>query len=168
MESFSLYIHIFSRSQSFLSDVSSYFRDFQSPITFFLHNLESSNFMRRCEYIERKTPSKIFQNFSNTFPLDKIINFFWDHPVSIHFCILLFQAENLKPCNSISQSDAQDIKIESEKDSISLEISSSGMMIDRQIRIKKESEKDSISLEISSSGMKIDIQIDRQNGWISA
>jgi len=39
------------------------------------------------------------------------------------------KSENLKPCNSIVQSDAQDIKIESEKDSISLEISSSGSTV---------------------------------------
>ena len=33
-------------------------RIFRAPLIFVLHNLESSNFLRRCEYIERKTPSK--------------------------------------------------------------------------------------------------------------
>ena len=53
---------------------------YQIPLTFFLHNLESSNFLK----IQReRLHQKIFQNFTNTFPPDHIINFFLDHPVYI-------------------------------------------------------------------------------------
>ena len=40
--------------------------NFQSPITFFPYNLESSNFLRRCEYKCKVKDSikKIFKNFS--------------------------------------------------------------------------------------------------------
>ena len=59
----------------------SQFQDFWSPITFFLHNVVSSNFLRRYEYTERK----IFYNFLNTFSLDHNLNFFLDHPVGFFF-----------------------------------------------------------------------------------
>ena len=38
-----------------------------SFISFFLHNLKSSNFLRRCEYIERKTPTKNILKFLKNF-----------------------------------------------------------------------------------------------------
>ena len=63
----------------------SQFQDFWSPITFFLHNVVSSNFLRRYEYTERK----IFYNFLNTFSLDHNLNFFLDHPVGCFFLILV-------------------------------------------------------------------------------
>ena len=37
------------------------------PYNFFSTNLESSNFLRRCEYIERKTPSKNILEFLQHF-----------------------------------------------------------------------------------------------------
>ena len=35
-----------------------------------MYKPESSNFLRKCEYMKKKIQSKIFQNFSNKFSLD--------------------------------------------------------------------------------------------------
>ena len=43
------------------------FSGFLELYNFFLFNLESSNFLRRCEYIERKTPSKNILEFHKHF-----------------------------------------------------------------------------------------------------
>ena len=43
------------------------FSGFLEPHNFFLRNLESSNFLARCEYIERKTPSKNILEFPKHF-----------------------------------------------------------------------------------------------------
>ena len=71
------------------------FQDFQSPITFFLHNLESSNFLRRCEQIERKTPSKNILEFLKHFSSRSHHKLFFGPPciyryLSIHLSIHLF------------------------------------------------------------------------------
>ena len=53
------------------------------PISFFLHNLESSNFLRRYEYIERKTPSKCILEFLKHFSSRSHHKLFLDHPVYV-------------------------------------------------------------------------------------
>ena len=51
---------------------------------FLLHNLESSNFLRRCKYIERKTPPKNISELYKHFSSRLIHKLFLDHPVHNH------------------------------------------------------------------------------------
>ena len=47
------------------------------------HNLESSNFLRRCEYIEKETPSKNILEFHKPFSSRSHHKLFFGHPVYI-------------------------------------------------------------------------------------
>ena len=49
----------------------------------FLHNLKNSKFLRRCEYIERKTPSKNIVEFLKHFSSRKYHKLFLGPPCSI-------------------------------------------------------------------------------------
>ena len=57
------------------------FSGFLEPHNFFRHNLESSNFLRRCKYKERKTPSKNILKFLKHFSSRSHHKLFLDHSV---------------------------------------------------------------------------------------
>ena len=65
----------------FLNILTKHYLFFLEPYNFFLHNLESSNFLRICEYIERKTPSKNILEFHKQFSSRSHHKLFLDHPV---------------------------------------------------------------------------------------
>ena len=50
--------------------------DFSELNNFFLHNLERYNFLRRCEYMQRKTPSKRILEFLKHFSSGSIHKLF--------------------------------------------------------------------------------------------
>ena len=73
----------------------SHFQDFYSPITLFLRYLESSNFLTRCEYIERKTPSKIILEFLKHFSSRSHHKLYFGPPCICHcFFFLIHPREN--------------------------------------------------------------------------
>ena len=61
------------------------FSEFLEP-----YNLESSNFLRRCEYIARKTPSKNTLKFLKHFSYRSIHKLFLDYPVDSSFKLITY------------------------------------------------------------------------------